>query len=292
MTAGQRAQEQSRQAADRVARLRQDLARAEKQQRAWEAGAAGERRVAQQLDLLVQHGWTALHDVHWPGRPKANLDHVLIGPGGIIIIDAKNWTGTVTAVGGVLRQNGYRRDREMQGALEQAAAVAALLHPMHRTLVRSMLCLVGQPELQDQDGPVPVVGIDLLVSSILSLPANADPATMAALRNYLTLKLSGPQSPALLTSAPGQGAAGHGVVSSAGQKRTHYVRAAAGIPRYPDSRGGQQQRSSPPRGARRQRRSRSRHKVAMACLNIVAGLAIMGAGLVLLLVLMGMLTSR
>ncbi|WP_407923750.1 nuclease-related domain-containing protein [Arthrobacter cheniae] len=32
-----------------------------------------------QLEL---QGWRMLHDVHWPGRPKANIDHIAVGPGG------------------------------------------------------------------------------------------------------------------------------------------------------------------------------------------------------------------
>lgn len=83
------AAEQSRLAAERVAKLRRQLDQAERAEKAWAAGAEGEARVAQVLDELSAHGWHALHDVRWPGRPKANLDHVLVGPGGIIVMDAK-----------------------------------------------------------------------------------------------------------------------------------------------------------------------------------------------------------
>lgn len=35
--------------------------------------------------------WTVLRDVARPGRPKANIDHVAVGPAGAFVIDAKNW---------------------------------------------------------------------------------------------------------------------------------------------------------------------------------------------------------
>lgn len=83
-----------------------ELERIQQAQRNWAQGAEGERQVAAALEPLRQFGWIALHDVHWPGRPQANIDHVAIGPGGVVVIDAKNWTGTVALANGTLRQNG------------------------------------------------------------------------------------------------------------------------------------------------------------------------------------------
>ena len=56
----------------------------------WAAGAAGERRTAAGLDGLERDGWTVLHDVRLPGR-RWNLDHVLIGPGGVVVVETKQW---------------------------------------------------------------------------------------------------------------------------------------------------------------------------------------------------------
>src|SRR6478735_1410466 len=93
MGAGDGAAEQSRLAAERVARLKRRLDEVEHSTKAWDAGAVGERMVADKLSELVPRGWYVLHDVHWPGRPKATLDHVLVGPGGVVVVDSKNWTG-------------------------------------------------------------------------------------------------------------------------------------------------------------------------------------------------------
>jgi hypothetical protein len=48
---------------------------------AWRRGAAGERRTARLLGQLGRQGWAVLHDLAIPGS-QANLDHVVIGPGG------------------------------------------------------------------------------------------------------------------------------------------------------------------------------------------------------------------
>ena len=60
--------------------------------RAWRRGAAGERRTARLLAPLERHGWAVLHDLAIPGS-TANIDHLVIGPGGVVVIDSKQYRG-------------------------------------------------------------------------------------------------------------------------------------------------------------------------------------------------------
>jgi hypothetical protein len=59
---------------------------------AWRRGAAGERRTARQLATLERRGWAVLHDLAIPGS-AANIDHLVIGPGGVLVIDSKRYRG-------------------------------------------------------------------------------------------------------------------------------------------------------------------------------------------------------
>jgi hypothetical protein len=59
---------------------------------AWRRGAAGECRTARLLSRLEQRGWVVLHDLAVPGSP-ANIDHLLIGPGGVVVVDSKQYRG-------------------------------------------------------------------------------------------------------------------------------------------------------------------------------------------------------
>ena len=59
---------------------------------AWRRGAAGERRTARLLDPLERQGWAVLHDLAVPGS-RANIDHLVIGPGGVFVIDSKHYRG-------------------------------------------------------------------------------------------------------------------------------------------------------------------------------------------------------
>jgi hypothetical protein len=59
---------------------------------AWRRGAAGERHTARLLGPLERHGWAILHDLGLPGS-RANIDHLMIGPGGVFVIDSKQYRG-------------------------------------------------------------------------------------------------------------------------------------------------------------------------------------------------------
>jgi hypothetical protein len=60
--------------------------------RAWRRGATGERRTARLLAPLEHRGWAVLHDLAIPGS-EANIDHLVLGPGGVLVIDSKQYRG-------------------------------------------------------------------------------------------------------------------------------------------------------------------------------------------------------
>ncbi len=71
---------------------------------AFNAGSVGERRLADALQPLDGHGWRILADRRWPGSRRANIDFLVIGPGGVFVVDAKNWREVgVEHLGGELR---------------------------------------------------------------------------------------------------------------------------------------------------------------------------------------------
>jgi hypothetical protein len=198
MGAGDGAAEQSNLAAERVARLKRQLDQAERNTKAWDAGAVGERVVAEKLSELVPRGWYVLHDVHWPGRPKANLDHVLVGPGGVVVVDAKNWTGEVKVSSGVLWQGRYARTQAVEGALAQCAAVASVLAPPHRRMVRPLICMAAQPDLFGvTNSDVAVVGAQRVVGAIEALPAVLDQQSVVGLYAHLGQQLTHEQEPGI-----------------------------------------------------------------------------------------------
>jgi len=58
----------------------------------WLQGARGEERVGAVLAGLEADGWQAIHDV---SLGRGNVDHVLVGPGGIFAIETKSHRGRI-----------------------------------------------------------------------------------------------------------------------------------------------------------------------------------------------------
>ena len=60
--------------------------------KAWATGAQGEERLGRQLDAVIKAGVHVLHDRRIPST-KANIDHIVVCPSGVFVIDAKKYKG-------------------------------------------------------------------------------------------------------------------------------------------------------------------------------------------------------
>jgi len=63
----------------------------------WGSGAEGEEKVAEYLSLLDEK-YSVIHDVVLPGR-IGNIDHIVLGPNGIFVVETKNHKGYITCNG-------------------------------------------------------------------------------------------------------------------------------------------------------------------------------------------------
>jgi hypothetical protein len=113
--------------------------RLSEQVRAWQRGAAGERRTARLLDRLTRDGFVVFHDLAVPGSP-ANVDHLVIGPTGVFVIDSKQWSGSVhQGADGLAWHNHYPLERALETVRWEAETVGCLLG----TRAHPLLCVHG-----------------------------------------------------------------------------------------------------------------------------------------------------
>jgi hypothetical protein len=113
--------------------------RPSEQARTWQCGAHGERRTARLLDRLTRDGYVVFHDLAVPGSP-ANLDHLVIGPSGVFVIDSKQWTGSVRqGADGLAWHNHYPLDRALETVGWEAETIGRLLG----TRTAALLCVHG-----------------------------------------------------------------------------------------------------------------------------------------------------
>ena len=117
---------------------------------AWKTGADGERRVAEVLADVP--GLEVLHDRLVPGQRGANIDHIVVGPSGVFVVDAKKYSGRleVRDVGIMFRLDerlyvaGRDRSKTIDGVLGQVAVVRAALGDESGDVpVRGVLCFIG-----------------------------------------------------------------------------------------------------------------------------------------------------
>lgn len=72
--------------------------------RAWDVGAVGEEQLGHRLNELATDQLRVLHDRRIPGS-RANIDHLVVTPTGVYVIDAKRYRGRphLKVEGGLLR---------------------------------------------------------------------------------------------------------------------------------------------------------------------------------------------
>jgi hypothetical protein len=85
--------------------------RRRKRQRDAARGAKGEEKVARILEALPDD-YTIIHDLPCP---LGNIDHVVIGPHGVFVVETKAHGGKVTTAEGQLVLNGKRPDKDFVG---------------------------------------------------------------------------------------------------------------------------------------------------------------------------------
>ncbi|NJP52842.1 NERD domain-containing protein [Streptomyces sp. SBST2-5] len=77
----------ARSGAGRFERTLARLLRRPTEWESWEKGLTGEKRVGAELARLSRHGWRVLHSI--PLAHDVDIDHLLIGPGGVFSINTK-----------------------------------------------------------------------------------------------------------------------------------------------------------------------------------------------------------
>ena len=113
----------------------------------WRQGAEGEKATAKQLRPLLRNGWVLVNDVQCD---RGNVDHIVVGPAGVFLIDTKNLAGICSVSEGVLTvrwredpEDGYESHSLARRTRAEAAELSARLHAagLRRHWVQPMVVL-------------------------------------------------------------------------------------------------------------------------------------------------------
>lgn len=160
--------------------------------RAWSEGAAGEELVGPLLAAC--QGVVVLHDRRIP-KSRANIDHLVVGPGGVFVIDPKNYSGLVEKrdLGGWLRRderlfvNGRDQTKLVEGVNGQVRVVQEALG--EEVPVHPVLCFVGPNWRRFFARPLRVRGVSVLwpakVAELVAAPGDLTTDEIQALGTRL-----------------------------------------------------------------------------------------------------------
>ena len=156
---------------------------------AWRRGAAGERRTARLLGPLERHGWAVLHDLAVPGS-RANMDHLVIGPGGVFVIDSKQYRGRLQLdSSGRLWHGRYPLAPALRAVSFEADLAAQVLTDPDVVVVPVMAVHGAQvPWGKVVTDGVPVVSARRLPSMLRQLPGVLGPERVAGLADQARIR--------------------------------------------------------------------------------------------------------
>ena len=130
----------------------------------------GQQQVGRVLARLGP-GWQALHDVPTSGRSW--LDHLLVGPGGVVVLRTAAHPGEAVRVAGSLVRAGSRPVSHVRLLRSQAATVTERLRGADLPVaVRAVVVVVGARSVQASGLPagVDVLRLDDLARWVADLP--------------------------------------------------------------------------------------------------------------------------
>lgn len=174
----------------------------------WERGAEGERRTAEALSTLEGRGWRVLHDRRAPNG--GNVDHVVIGPPGIAIVDAKNWSHPVTITPDRrLVYSKYDMTSDLDSLRDLVEYLRALVAKDGKNVaVRGYLALTGEADQAREStdlGDLRVLGVERLSARLAKGRVDLDVDLIDAVTSTVAAALPSMDEPVTTEADPADG---------------------------------------------------------------------------------------
>lgn len=156
----------------------------------WRLGKEGEQATERILKGLERDDWHAVHDIE---ARRGNFDHIVVGPGGVVLVESKRWRGKLRLEGETLVAQ-YSPDPleeyRVRGLVRRTRGAAAELRERLRERgvkwVTAVVAVHGDldPPINELPG-VTVVRGDHLEEWIRGLPQRLPPAAVEPLAREL-----------------------------------------------------------------------------------------------------------
>lgn len=135
--------------------------------------------------------WCVLTGVGWPARADASIDHVVVGPGGVFVIESRHLSGQLEMREDGLRHHGRLRNDVTSTATFAALAVSDVLD-LDVCTVHPVLCLVHEDDLSGWAGDVFVTTPQELADELATCPLVLGPDEVARILALAATELPAP----------------------------------------------------------------------------------------------------
>jgi len=153
------------------------------------AGCRGERAVCAALSRLALSGYHHLDDLRWRADPdnRANVDHLVIGPSGVHVVDAKNWAGRIEVRGRQVLQDGVPRDDRLIALTWMTHRVEEVMHAAgYAQRPQPVVCFAtDQPHLPATDDRLLLTDVTRIADALSARPTVLSAADIADLTEVL-----------------------------------------------------------------------------------------------------------
>jgi hypothetical protein len=165
---------------DVAARARQRFAQLTGQGSGRDQSDGKESPIMDVLDSLGD-GWERIDDIKWPGYEFANVDHILVGPAGVFVIDLQHGQGVFDLDhASSLRRDARSPKPAVEDVVSAAHAVGSLLGMVHRRPM-AVLCLVDETNVEKTVGDALFVSLDKLGPRLRAMAPILDETQVADL---------------------------------------------------------------------------------------------------------------
>jgi len=164
----------------------------------WQDGAFGEQWTGRSLRELESQSWVIFHDLK---ASCGNIDHVVVGPGGVLLLDSKRWRGSVTVEEdlAVVRR---LKDPDLPSRFTSPAHVRGLTVAVSKAIrastratvwVRPVIVVWGEFAQVVAGDTCKFVHGDALAGWLKDQPARIAPERVAQIADAVASVLSGPE---------------------------------------------------------------------------------------------------
>ena len=143
-----------------------------------------ESAIVDALDTLGS-GWERIDDIKWPGYEFANIDHVLVGPAGVFVIDMQRGKGVFDLDHATAMRRDSRSPKPaVEDVVSAAHAVGSLLGMVHRRPM-AVLCLVDETDIETTVGDALICSLDKMPSRLNAMAPILDETQVADMTEKL-----------------------------------------------------------------------------------------------------------